>query len=520
MEHKPYRRPDASDRRTHPSGPARQPYAPQPRAAQRGTGRPATARPMPRRRRRDPAAIVIPILMGLALLAGVVYTGSSWLISTVNNSTYCSNIYINGIDVSPYSKEEGSQYVRDQIDARLNAVHTLSWQGSTWSFTAADFGGTIETDAVMERAWNIGHVGNIFDRSASIRSLKNNPISLTAPLNYDESRIDAFVEDLYNQLYIAPVSATVAADMNNPFLASQSSEGQELDVETAKAQIISLLETGEGGEVLPVLTLEPALSTDEAMSTLELIVDYRTDTTARGYNGRFNVRKALTPFNGMVVQPGEEVSFNAVVGPRTKERGWQPGTEYIGGGKTQEGYGGGVCQASTTLYGALLQAGMTIMERSAHSMTVAYVDPSIDAAVTDTNKDLRFRNDTAYPITLYTEVTKEYARVRVYGVRPAYRYELESSIVSKDSTAVRVSYIADSEGAHCYYTDETALYKEGIPACVSDGWLVAYDWDTGEVVERKQLSHDEYESGYDIYWRGIHPRGDGSATDGTSVPQA
>ncbi len=478
-----------------------------------------TSRPRPRRRRRDPAAIIVPIVLGLALLAGIVYVGSSWLISTVNKSTYCSNIFINGIDISRYSKEEGMEYVREQSTERINAQHTLNWQGNSWSFSAKDFGGSIETDNVMDRAWNIGHVGNIFDRSSSILSLRHNPIYLTAPVSYNEEQVDGFVDQIYNALYIPPRDATVVANLTSPELAEGSAEGQELDRETARAQIVSLLETGEGGDVLPVLTLEPSLTTEQAMNTLNLIVEYKTDTSARGYYGRFNVRKGLSYFYGMIVQPGEEVSFNEVVGPRTKERGWQPGTEYIGGGKSQEGYGGGICQASSTLYGALLKAGMTILSRSNHSMTVAYVDPSLDAAVTETSsKDLRFRNDTDSAITIYTEVTKEYATVQIYGARPKYRYELESHIISQDSGAKKTAYIDDVDGTYCYYTDETKLYSEGHAALTSEGWLVAYDWDTNEEVERRQLSRDMYESGYNIYWRGVHSRDEEGGPDTSSAP--
>ena len=473
----------------------------------------APMRPMPRRRRHNPANVVALIVVLLALLAGIVYVGSAWFIAAINNSTYCSNIYVNGISLSSYTKDEGIQYVRDQLDARLNTVYSLSWGDNTWTFSAADFGGSIDVEPILERVWNIGHVGNFLERSASIRSLSSNPINLSAPLVYDEQAIDTFLEPIAQQLYIEPHNAEVGADLSNPYLASEASSGQELDMDAARLQIISLIETGEGGSVLPVNELEPDFSTEMAANSLELIVDYQTDTTARGYNGRFNVRKALMYFYGMIVHPGEEISFNNVVGPRTEERGWQLGTEYLGGGKTQQGYGGGVCQASTTLYGALLKAGMTIMYRSPHSMTVAYVDPSLDAAVTapgEYDKDLVFRNDTDSPITIYCEVTKEYARVMIYGKRPAYRYELESIIVQQDKEASRIGYIEDTEGTHCYYADEYELYKKGIPACRSQGFLVGYDWNTGEEVTRLHLSNDSYGSGTDIYWRGIHLR-DGSA---------
>ena len=473
------------------------------------------AQPAPKRRKKDPLAQLIPLGLLVVALVFAFHLASAWLVSTTNRSTYLNNIYVNGIDVNSFSKEEGAEYVRQQIDARLNASYTLTCGDKSWSFCAADFGATIETDALMERAWNIGHVGTIFDRKKAVESLKENPIELEAPLRYDESRIDAFVDEIYDAVYVAPQDATVAMDVDQPYLVSESSRGEELDKEIAREQIISLIETGEGEGELPMIMLDPALSTDSAMESMNLIVEYKTDTSMRGYNSRYNVRKALSYFSPMEVKPGEEVDFNAIVGPRTQERGWMPATEYIDN-QAQEGYGGGVCQASSTLYGALLKAGMTIISRYPHSMTVAYVDPSLDAAVTDTMKNLVFRNDTANSIFIFTEVTQEYATVRIYGERPAYRYELESKIVSQDNNAVRVSYIPDKDGKYCYYENETKLYKEGHSACTSEGWIVAYDWDTGAEVSRKQLSLDIYESGTDIYWRGIHSLNEIGVADAAS----
>lgn len=450
---------------------------------------------------------LMPWLLLAALVAVVVYVGSAWLITRANQSTYCSNIYINGIDVSSFSKEAGMEYVRNEINTRLTTAYTLSWQDQSWSYSAADFGGTIETDDMMERAWNIGHVGNIFDCSRSIRSLKSMPIYLDAPLEYDEDLIDAFVERIYDEIYVAPVDAVVVAGETAPYLLSESTQGQELDRDALKSEIIAQLETGESASTLPVNIVEPSLTTEAAQETLELIVEYKTDVSARGYYSRQNVRKALFYFYGEEVSPGETVDFNDRVGPRTEERGWLPGTEYITGGKTQETPGGGVCQASTTLYGAVLMAGMDIITRSPHSMTVAYVEPSIDAAVTETgSKNLVFVNNTDTSFFIYTDVTEEEAIVRIYGKKPEYRYVLESEVVSQDSTAVQVEYIPDQSGKYAYYTDETALYKKGRAACSSNGWLVAYDWETGEEVSRKQMSFDKYESGTDIYWQGIHPR--------------
>lgn len=520
MDREPYYGQERSRAASGRPGSARHSSAPQRRPAPGYDGRSANRRPAdvrrnppPRRRRRkDPATAIARIVLVLLVAAALIYVGSAWLTAAINKSTFCDNVYINNISMTDCRLEDAPQYLQDQIAARLSKQFTLTLGSSSWSFSAADFNAAIDSSTLIDRAWNIGHVGNFFSRAASIRALKENPIYLNGPLTYDESLIDAFVERLYNETYIAPENATVVIDLEQPYLTSESSRGQELDRETAKAQIISLIETGEGGSELPMIVLEPALSTDAAAATMNVIVEYKTDTSARGYNSRYNVRKGLSYFNGLTVYPGDTIDFNAIVGPRIESRGWKSATEYVGN-TTQEGFGGGICQASTTLYGAMLKSGMTIIERWPHSMTVSYVDPSLDAAVTDTSKNLVFRNDTQHPIYIYTEVTKEYACVTVYGNRPEYRYELYSNIVSQDTAAVKASYIDDTEGKYVYYTsDPPVLYKKGLAALTSDGYLIGYDWETNEEVTSLWLSHDIYDSGTDIYWRGVHSRNEAPPT--------
>lgn len=507
--------PSSAPRRPSQGGYANAPRRNPPRPAQQPPRRPPIyghRQPPRRRRRRDPLSVIMPFLLLAALIGCGIYVGSAWLTAKINQNTFCDHVYINEISLTDCTLAEAPQYLHDQLSQRLNTVYTLMLGEERFSFSPIDFNASINADALIDRAWNIGHVGNIFDRAKSIRALKQFPIHMNAPIHYDEALVDAYVDQLYNATYIAPENATVVVDVEKPYLTSESSRGQELDRETARAQIISLIENGNGDCELPMVVLEPALSTDAALRTMNVIVEYKTDVSARNYNSRYNVRKALSYFNGMEIKPGDTVDFNAIVGPRSEARGWKSAVEYVGN-RTTEGFGGGVCQASTTLYGAMLLSEMTVIERHPHSMTVAYVDPSLDAAVSDTNgKNLIFRNDTDHSIFIYTEVTKEDACVTVYGNRPAYRYELYSNIISQDTVAVRTSYIDDVEGTHVYFvSDPPVLYKAGLAALSSDGYLIGYDWETNQEVTSTWLSHDEYESGTDIYWRGVHTLDEGLA---------
>jgi hypothetical protein len=132
------------------------------------------------------------------------------------------------------------------------------------------------------------------------------------------------------------------------------------------------------------------------------------------------------------------------------------------------------------------------------------VEPSLDAAVTNTSsKNLVFRNDTENSIFIYTEVTKETATVYIYGTPPEHRLVLESVIVKEEPTT-RKRYVKDTSGKHVYYTtDAPVLKEEGRGAVQSQGWLVAYDWETGEEVSREQESFDSYTAGTNVYWKGF-----------------
>ncbi len=447
---------------------------------------------------------LVPFVVLLCILAVGVYIATVYFPVRASRNTFCSNITVNGVNLDAYTLEEGTQAVHDVLSARVNAQFTLTAGGQSWTFTPADFGAHIDADAYIQRAWNIGHVGSIFDRKRDIDSLKEAPVSFSAELQYDAGKIDAFLDPIYDALYVEPVDASVVVAADRPYLSGQSSMGQELDREAAKALIAHLVETGSGDTELPLLPIEPSVSSDAVASGFNVIVQYSTDTSFRGAASRRNVAKALGYFDAFTVHPGDVVDFNAIVGPRTEERGWQLAPEYAGN-VSKNGYGGGVCQASSTLYGAVLLAGMDVLERSRHSMTVSYVEPSLDAAVTDTGlKNLVFQNNTAHTIYIYTSVTKEYATVTIYGNRPAYRYQLYSNIISQDSKCQYTAYKPDVDGKYCYYTSETKVYTEGHPACTSEGWIIAYDWDTGEEAFRTKLSYDMYGSGTIIYWRGIH----------------
>ena len=158
-----------------------------------------------------------------------------------------------------------------------------------------------------------------------------------------------------------------------------------------------------------------------------------------------NLRLAANKINGTVVLPGEIFSYNKVVGKRTIAAGYKNAAIYQDGQVT-DGLGGGICQISTTLYNAVIEAGMLIEERRNHMFVPTYADAGKDATVVWGSTDFKFENRRAYPIKIEATVSGGIARIKIYGLKTDEEYDRYNlSIGSKtikdtSSTLVVESY--------------------------------------------------------------------------------
>ena len=104
-----------------------------------------------------------------------------------------------------------------------------------------------------------------------------------------------------------------------------------------------------------------------------------------------NIAVAASRINGVVIQPGEEFSFNRTILPRTAANGYVEAPIYVSG-KHSTGTGGGICQVSSTMYSAMLNGGIPATERHPHSLPVPYLPEGRDATIAGNYYDLRFVN--------------------------------------------------------------------------------------------------------------------------------
>lgn len=149
-----------------------------------------------------------------------------------------------------------------------------------------------------------------------------------------------------------------------------------------------------------------------------------------------NIRLATEVIDGTVLQPGETFSLNGVVGRRTAAKGYQTAIIFQNG-KQVEGLGGGVCQVSSTVYGAVLYADLQVTERSSHQFQVSYTPVSQDAAVYYGSQDFQFVNDTDNPIKIAASASNGSLTVTIYGTKTE---EKKVTLSSKSSVSGKYKY--------------------------------------------------------------------------------
>lgn len=265
---------------------------------------------------------------------------------------------------------------------------------------------------------------------------------LALPDGYDEAAIQGWIHTLAAEFAEPPRNAEweLASDGQTLTTFVPEKPGRQLNENTLKYDLIRALDSQistsseditKSQLLLPLETLEPTVRLRDlnSLGVSELIGAGDSTFYHSIPNRVFNVALTSERVHASLVQPGDEFSFSQVVGDISSKSGYK--TAYvIRNGRTELGDGGGVCQVSTTVFRAALNAGLPITAWKAHSYRVGYYEqnsqPGFDATIYSPSVDLRFKNDTKYPIVLASFVdTKELTlRIELWGTSDGRKSEL------------------------------------------------------------------------------------------------
>lgn len=239
---------------------------------------------------------------------------------------------------------------------------------------------------------------------------------------------------IYESCCVSPVDDSLDMERFQPV---PGTYGCAFDLDEAKREV----EKAQWGETvsLPMAYTEPEILGEEVYfrDVLGACETRHNDDE----NRNTNLRLICEILDGMVVEPGEEFSYNDRVGERTPERGFKPAPAYSGNRLIKD-YGGGACQCSTTLYNCALLGDMEITARVCHGATVGYVPRGLDAAVNwATHTDMAFRNTSHFPIKIQAKVEDGYVKMALLGTdEKDYTIEMKTGWGEDDTAIYATSY--------------------------------------------------------------------------------
>lgn len=295
------------------------------------------------------------------------------------------------------------------------------------------------------------------------------------------------LDQIFEQLHISATDAQM--DMKT-FEVIPGSYGYTFDLARAK-QLLAQAEPGSTVGI-PMEYVSPEQSAEELEKLLfrDVLASTKTKHTNNA-NRNNNLRIACASLNGYVLMPGQQLSYNEVLGKRTEEAGYKAAGAYANGETVME-LGGGICQVSSTLYYAALLADLQIDVRQAHSYVSSYIDFGMDATVSWGGPEFKFTNNTDYPIRIEAEVSDGYVKINLVGTDlKDYYVKMEYQILSvKNAETEYKEFPKDNEKG----------YKDGdVITTPYTGYTVKtykckYSKETDELISRDFEAQSVYKS--------------------------
>lgn len=406
---------------------------------------------------------IIGLLCGLVFIS-ICIAGTYTGVKAEETDTIKTGVRIGSIDVGGMTKAEATDAVNEYVEGIMDTTFTLTGVEGEFTATAKDMGLTSDVAGAVEEAMGIAKNGNLIHRFKEEKELESGEYKVDMGLSVDQQRTGELIYEHKEQLDIPAEDNRVVRE-NGAFTFVEGTKGKEVNVVDSVYAIEDYLnnewEEGDSEIALVVDEVEPRGSEEELSKIQDVLGESSTNFGSSSHERATNVKNGCSKINGTILYPGDEFSVYETVSPFTQENGYELAGSYANG-TTVESFGGGICQVSTTLYLAAIRAELEIVQRYNHSMAVAYVKPSMDAAIAGTYKDFRFRNNYDAPIYIQGYCDGGVLYFNIYGeeTRPANRevfFESETLETVEPEVKINLSssqslgYINVDQSAHTGY---------------------------------------------------------------------
>jgi vancomycin resistance protein YoaR len=364
-----------------------------------------------------------PLLIGIIFF--IILAGSSVGLAAdyyINNNKIFSGISVNGLNLGGLSKQTAKEILANE--ERLLEKHSIDFLNGEKIYktgTPKQIGVKLDTDVLIEEAYLMGRKDNIFRNLQNRLDIAQNGVNLPLKINYDKDKLNRFLEDIAQEVNRDPKDAELIIDSDDKVLVTESYSGKQLN----KEETIKNLENSFASSTDKVIKVQIAInevkpaitkSSLQEKGIKQLLGSFTTTFNPNNIGRTHNIKIAATAMNKLMIAPGQDFSFNEVVGPRSSALGYQEAPVIVNG-KLTPGIGGGVCQVSSTLYNTVLLSNLEITKRFNHSLPSSYVGLGRDATVTYGGLDFQFKNNSEHYIYLTTSVNHDKLTIKIYGTQ-------------------------------------------------------------------------------------------------------
>lgn len=408
----------------------------------------------------------------LILTVSFVLFGNAFCAYAADNNKITKGVFIDEVDVSGLTATEAENKVNDFVNVLRDREISIKVDDNMVSYKLGDLGYSHKINNVIDQALELGTAGNLIRRYKDLKDIANGGITYPLEFTIDENRVRELVSTTVTKFNVDPVDATVSRKKGE-MIYTDHVLGKKVDVEATALSIVDAITNSwdRNNLVLDAYMedVTPIYTRDVVELCNTLLGSFSTEYADSAEGRAANLANGARLINNTVIYPGEVFSGYEHLSPFTGKNGYYVAGAYSKG-KVIDSVGGGACQVTTTLYNAVLEAELEIVERQAHSMTISYVNLSRDAAIAGTYKDLKFMNNTDVPILIQAYTKGRKITFNIWGNETRdtdnRRIEFETRVLSetappadvidKDPTKP-VTYKKVTQSAHTGY--KTELYK-------------------------------------------------------------
>jgi len=422
---------------------------------------------------------------GIAVAAPWTRSGCLW------GDRACSGIRVGGETIDPEADIVATLETRGRaLSARPLEVTLAGVAGWKKTFTLGELGVRWDVPRTTTIVRAVARGGSFADRLHAARRAGSGEVDVPWVVEVDEEAVRALLEPLKDATDEPPVPARI--DLAQGGVVPHVS-GRFLDLYGAIERIREAARANEGEVELPRLAVDPRVSSDflNHVDRKRQLARFQTHFSRHGDQSTRaqNIETAAARLDGVVLLPHELFSFNAAVGPRTKENGFSRGWE-IFKGEMVEGIGGGTCQVASTFHAAAFLGGLDVIERLPHSRPSAYITMGLDATVVYPVVDLKIRNPYDFPVVVHSNVQGNTVFFELFGKERPARVVFKREIVATRPFSRKVE---EKKGMA---RDRVVRKQHGIPGYkIKRTRLIAYGDGTG----RKEENVDIYWPTFELY---------------------